>query len=388
MVVGAYFPELSGGSLQIRHLVRALGDRVACTVLTTSAVRHPELHEVDGVPVHRVYVDLSSRRSTALAAVGLGRAFVRLAGSIDLVQFNGFSRKSVLLMALARALGKPRIVKLTSVGQDDPRAIRARTRVGFAVYRGAEMFIGINPRQRELCLEAGIEPARFTFIPNGVDSARFRPATTVERSELRRALDLPPDGPLTLSVGFFSREKQPGVLFEAWRRLPRPLAGGLVFVGATQSRYHEVDPALAPTIRAAARAAGVEERLRFVERTDEIERYYRAVDAFALPSTREGMPNALLEAMASGLPCVTSRLPGVTDWFVDDGASGLLVAPGDVDALTAALTRALGDREVATALGRCARATVQARFPFDAVAGAYAEAYARLLGRAPARTVR
>ena len=46
MVVGAYFPELSGASLQIRHLVRALGDRAACTVLTTSAVRHPEPHAI------------------------------------------------------------------------------------------------------------------------------------------------------------------------------------------------------------------------------------------------------------------------------------------------------------------------------------------------------
>jgi glycosyltransferase involved in cell wall biosynthesis len=335
--------------------------------------------------VHRVFVDVRSRRSTARAGLALGRRFLRLAPAVDLVQINGFSRKTILLMVLARALRKPCVVKLTSVGQDDPPAVRAQTRAGFVVYRHAAMFVGVSPRQRDLCLAAGIAPARFTFIPNGVDGARFHPAGPGEPTVLRKELGLPLDGPLTLFVGFFSREKQPHLLFEAWRRLPAGLAGGLVFIGATRSPYHEVDPALAEDIRAAARAAGLEPRLTFVERTDEIERYYRAVDAFAMPSMREGMPNALLEAMASGLPCVASRLPGVTDWFVEDGESGLLVAPGDVAGVTAALKRALGDRDVGRALGQRARAVVCRRFGVPGVAAAYADVYARVLDNASVR---
>jgi glycosyltransferase involved in cell wall biosynthesis len=380
MVVGAYFPELSGGALQIRQLIRALGPRVRCAVLTTSAVASPGPPEVDGVLVRRVYVDVRSRRSIAGAGVRLAGAFLRMAPHVDIVQLNGYSRKSVLLMVLATAFRKRCVIKLTSVGQDDPPAIRAQGRLAFASYMRADAFVGLNPRQRELCLASGIVPERFTLIPNGVDLARFRPPVDGEREQLRATLGLPKDQPLTLFVGFFSREKQPHVLFEAWRRLPRDQAGALVFVGATGGTNYEIDPGLADEIRRAASTAGVADRLTFVERSDRIEDYYRAADVFAMPSTREGLPNALLEAMASGLPCVASRLPGVTDWFVGDGASGLLVPPGDVDALSAALTRALGDARVAAALGRAARAVVQQRFDFDAIAGAYADLYARLLG--------
>jgi len=378
LVVGAYYPELSGGAVQIRQLVRTLADRVECVVLTTSAVKESGRDEVDGVPVHRIFVDVSSRRSTARAAIGLASTFVRLASAVDLVQINGFSRKSVLLMLLAWALRKRRVVKLTSVGDDDPPAIRARGRVPFAAYRRADVFVGTNPRQRELCSMSGIPPERFVLIPNGVDCVRFRPPAPGERALVRAKLGLPAELPLTLFVGFFSREKQPHVLYEAWRRLSGERAGGLVFVGATRSRYHEVDPTLADGIRAAACDAGVDARLTFIERTDEIEEYYRAADIFALPSTREGMPNALLEAMASGLPCVASRLPGVTDWLVEDGVSGVLVTPGDAAGFASALGRLHADAAYGARLGDAARASVESRFAIEGVARMYLALYARL----------
>jgi glycosyltransferase involved in cell wall biosynthesis len=377
MVVGAYYPELSGGALQIRQLVRALGDRVDARVLTTTAMRASAPSVVDDVPVHRVYVRAGRPASMARAGVGLARTFLRLAPRIDIVQLAGFSRKSVLLMALATALRKVRVIKLTSVGDDDPPAIRARGRVAFAAYRRADMFVGVSPRQQALCAAAGFR--RFTLIPNGVDTDRFRPPEAGERERLRRELGLPAAVPLTLFVGFFSREKQPHVLYEAWRRLPAADAGGLVFIGATRAGYHEIDPALAPQIRDDARRAGVADRLYFVERSDEIEKYYRAADIFALPSLREGMPNALLEAMATGLPCVVSRLPGVTEWIVDDARSGLLVAPGEVSALSEALGSLLRDRAAASKLGETARAAVAERFGVASMARAYAELYQTLL---------
>ncbi len=380
MVVGAYAPEIRGGALQIRQLIRALGDRARCTVLAMSAVPPPS-SAVDGVPVRHVYVDVRSRRSITVATMRLATAFVALAPHVDIVQLNGYSRKSMVLMTLAAALGKPRVIKLTSVGQDDPPAIRAQGPLMLASYMRAEAFVGVNPRQRDLCLAAGVPADRFTLIPNGVDVARFRPAAPGEREQLRIALGLPKDQRLTLFVGFFSREKQPHVLFEAWRRLPRERSGVLVLVGATGGTNYEIDPRLAYEIREAARGAGVADRLVFVEQSDRIEEYYRAVDAFVMPSTREGMPNALLEAMASGLPCIASRLPGVVDWFVEDGASGLLVEPGDIEGFAGALVRVLGDVGLAASLGRAARRTMQERFDFAKAADAYAGVYARLLGR-------
>src|SRR5262249_55064082 len=152
-----------------------------------------------------------------------------------------------------------------------------------------------------------------------------------------------------LFVGFFSIDKGPHILFEAWRSLAGSAGANsrLVFIGATRSRYYEIDRDLADRIRFDAARHRVLDRIVFVEETQVIQQYYRASDVFVLPSRRESFGMALVEAMASGLPCIASRLPGVTDLIVTDGTSGLLVEPHDVPALSAALARVLTDQPFA-----------------------------------------
>jgi glycosyltransferase involved in cell wall biosynthesis len=120
------------------------------------------------------------------------------------------------------------------------------------------------------------------------------------------------------------------------------------------------------------------DRLRLVEHTASIEQYYRAADVFVLPSLREGLPNALLEAMACGLASIASRLPGVTDSVVTDGVDGLLVEPAGREALAAALGRLLGDADLRRRLGCAARQTVEARFSLPSIASRYISLYEEL----------
>jgi glycosyltransferase involved in cell wall biosynthesis len=382
MVTGAYYPELSGAGLQCRTLVGALDDRVDCAVLTTATDPALPAHDdVDGIRVRRVAVDVTSRRSRAGAGARLVAAFLRLVRSRDIVHLHGFSRKSGPLILLARALGKRVAIKLTSVGHDDPVSMQARGRFAWRCYAAADLFIAVSPRLAQLYGQTGLPPERLRLIPNGVDVERFRPAEPGERKALREALGWPPDRPVVLFVGFFSHEKQPRVLFDAWARL-REQGGrpaNLVFVGATGSRYYEVDSALAGGVRAEARRRGLDTDIVFVERTAEIERYYRAADIFAMPSSREGLPNALLEAMASGLVCVVSVLPGVTDSLVRDGVDGLLVPVGDVGALTGALGAALDDPGLAVRLGGRARRRIEDGYTISATAGRHLDAYRALI---------
>jgi len=121
MVTGAYFPELSGAGLQCRTLVKALHDRVAFRVLTTTAdTTLPADDMIDGVPVHRIFIDPAGRWSKAMGTLRFTRAFLRDAASFSIVHFHGFSQKSILLMWLARLKQKRIAIKLTSVGHDDP----------------------------------------------------------------------------------------------------------------------------------------------------------------------------------------------------------------------------------------------------------------------------
>lgn len=107
-----------------------------------------------------------------------------------------------------------------------------------------------------------------------------------------------------------------------------------------------------------------------VGETEDVIRYLAAADAYVLPSLSEGMPNALMEAMATGLPCVATRVGGVTD-IMSDNVEGLLVEPGAPGPLAAALAEILDDRQVAERLGRAARARMERDFSVERSVKAY-----------------
>lgn len=382
MVVGAYYPELCGAGLQCHALVGRLRDRIDFTVLTTTADRSLPVDDVqDGVPVHRVYVDPASWRSKMIGAVRLTAAYLRARRRFSIVHLHGFSQKSILLVWLALAGRKKIAIKMTSVGDDDPVSIQRRGPLTYWSYRKAEVFFAISPRFLDLYTTAGLPRNRFRLIPNGVNLDRFRPAAEGEREALRRELSIPSGSPVVLFVGFFSREKRPDLLFEAWATLAASPASDavLVLVGATRSSYYEIDEGLADGIRRRADKLGLTGRMSFVETTHEIERFHRAADVFVLPSVREGLPNALLEAMASGAACIATRIDGVTDRIIEDGQNGLLVPPDDVKALVHALRQVIDDPAFGACLGGEARRTIEARYSLDQIANEYFDAYRRLL---------
>jgi glycosyltransferase involved in cell wall biosynthesis len=382
MVTGAYFPEMSGAGLQCRELVRQLHDTVQFTVLTTTTdPALPAIDERDGVVVHRVFVDPASAWSKLTAAWRMTRVMLAERRRFSIVHLHGFSQKSMLLIALGIVTGKRIGIKLTSVGHDDPESMRARGRLAYWCYSRARVFFGVSPRFQLLYEASGLPRDRFRLIPNGVDLDRFRPATPGERRALRAQAGLPADGPLILFVGFFSREKCPDVLFDAWSRLAAHGDGAsiLVFVGATRSDYYEVDERLAGDIREQARRLGLEQRLHFVEATRAIEQYHRAADIFVLPSVREGLPNALLEAMACGAGCIATRLAGVTDTLIADNESGRLVPPRDVPALEAALAALLAAPDRARAEGAAARRRIECDFSLARMARSYLAVYRELV---------
>lgn len=381
MVTGAYHPETSGASLQCRQLIAHLSGRVDFVVLTTTTNRSLPVREaVDGVDVWRLPVDPQSAMSKARAMLDLTRAMSALRSSIDIVHLHGFSQKTMAVVALACLFGKPIVIKLTSAGHDDAESMRARGAVAFAFYRRADRFIGVGPRFLDAHRAAGLDESRFRLVPNGVDLARFRPATAPEQAALRVALGLPIDARIVLFVGFFSPEKRPDALYRAWA----PLAEAdpsliLVLIGPTASAYYEIDHDMAGRIRMDARRRGLEPRVVFVERTASVEDYYRAADVFALPTLREGMPNVLLEAMASGVPPIITRLPGVTDWIVEPG-TGTLVMPDDERELRHALAAYLTDETMRQTTGHAARASMAARFPAAQTADLTAAIYDELIG--------
>lgn len=380
MVTGVYYPDISGASLQCRALIAAFGDRARCRVLTTTnTATLLSQTAVDGVPVDRVRVDLTRPWTKMTAALAMALVFLREARRVQLLHLHGFSQKSALLMLLARATGTPVVVKMSSLGHDDPVSLARRHPWLYRLYARADRLISIGPAFASRFHDAGLSPGRLASIPNGVDLARFAPATVQQRLAARRDLGLPPDTPAILCVAFFSAEKQQEALFEAWVD-SRATSGDslLVFAGA-RGGHAEADPSIADRIAARAHALGLDAHVFFIDQRLDVERVYQAADVFVLPSTREGAPNAVIEAMASGLPCIVSHLPGVTDALIDDRRDGILVDAGDRRALAEAIAAVVCDRTLAARLGSSARETAARRFGIDRVANDYLTMYRTLL---------
>ena len=378
MVTGAYYPEISSGGVQCQNIARELKGRADVHILTTAVDRslRPD-DEVDGVPVTRVYVNVRSALSRAGAALRMLFSGLRLISQTDVVHLHGCSTKNVPITMLAKVFRKPIVLTLHTAGYDEPNGVEQQGSLAFWAFVSADRYTSVSPSLIDAYLAAGLPADRIELLPNGIDTVRFSPPP--EREALRRELRLPLDRPVVVFVGFFSEDKQPQVLFDAWLRLhERGIDWTLLLVGDTDSGYFEVEASLARDMRTRAAAAGLDDRLVMTGRVLDVERYLQAANVFALPSRREGLPLALLEAMSCGLACVASLLPGSTDTIVADGDNGVLVPPGDAAALADAIGALLDDGQRAARLGQAARATIERRFSSADVAARWLRGYQSL----------
>ncbi len=381
MVTGAYFPELSGGGLQARAIVRALAGRARFTVLTTSIDPSlPARTSEEGVPIYRIYVDARSAWSRARVTVRFMAALLALRHQVDVVNLHGFSKKAVIVALFCRLFRKSYVLTLQTGGHDEPANARMQGRLAAWAYGAADRYLSVSPGLSDAYRAAALPPDRLRQVCNAVDVDRFRPPRPGERDAIRDHLGLPRDRCLILFVGFFGRDKRPDWLFDAWAALPAPARSrsGLIFVGRTDPAHGEVDGNLARSIRASAAQQGVEGSIWFVESTLEIDQYFRACDIYVLPSIREGMPIALLEAMATGLASVATSIAGSTDVLLEHRRTGWLVPADNASALTTALQTLIGDDEERRRCGRLARELIVSKYAIHATAPLWLAEYRAL----------
>lgn len=201
-------------------------------------------------------------------------------------------------------------------------------------------------------------------IPNGVDATAFHPATeaTARRGPVR-----------LLFVGRVVYQKGLDVLLRALAALPHDLDYELEIIGDGDAR---------PALTLEAAQLGLAPRLTFAgwcERAHIAERY-RAADLFVFPSRDEGMPNVVLEAMASGLPIVATAIAG-SEELVREGENGHLVPTEDHTALSAALARLIRGAESRRAMGRASRERVEREYTWTRVAACYLDLLREKCGR-------
>ena len=271
-------------------------------------------------------------------------------------------------VAAARLLAgcpAPLIFSFHGLRDAGPMPLRRKLAARALAAATTKLFTVSEASRRFLAEEVHLPEGRIDVIPNGVDTRRFSPGA------LRAAGGTPRIG----TVGSLTPVKNQALLVRASAELAR--AGVKVQVDIAG------DGPDGQALRDLAASLGAADRVRLLGHVADVPGFLGGLDVFVLPSDSEAHPNALLEAMACGLPCVATRVGGVPE-VLDEGGAGVLVDPGDLAALAAALAGLLADPPRRVRLGRAARERVCRLYSLDRMVEAYARLYEGLSVR-PAR---
>ena len=203
--------------------------------------------------------------------------------------------------------------------------------------------------RRQLIRDLDLPESHVTSVPTGIDLAHY---ALRDKAAARRALGLPEAGFFTGIIATLRSWKGHRYLLDAWAALP---AGSdrLLVVGDGPGRDN---------LRRQAADLGITLRVVMPGNQDDVAPWLAALDVFALPSyANEGVPQAIMQAMAMGLPVVSTPVGSIPE-IVVDGETGLLVPPRDTEALRAALARLAGDPALCRRFGETAVARAGKRF--------------------------
>jgi glycosyltransferase involved in cell wall biosynthesis len=349
--------HFAGSGLRVSYLVYHPHDFFAPRLAGSSArvVRIPKRARLDpGFPL-RIAAWLAAERPDVLHAFLLAPSFWSL----------------LAVRRLARGRRPAFVVgeRNTKVGE----GLTERALQRF-VYRRADAVTANSAlAARLLCERLGVPEERIHYLPNGIDLAAWDRA----RSE-PCPLALAPGRFQVGVIGRLEPQKGQRLVLEALSLLaPERRARLAVWLVGGETR----GGAYPAELRAEIARRGLGDVVRIEPPVAAVAALFARLDALVLPSQREGFPNVLLEAMASGLPCIATRVGDVPQ-MISDGESGRVVPPGDAAALARALEELLeAEPEARAALGRRARAEVEKRWQLPAVAEQHLALYRELAAR-------
>ncbi|MEO5656958.1 MAG: glycosyltransferase [Nitrospiria bacterium] len=282
---------------------------------------------------------------------GIVRQLVRLmrAKKIDIVHTHVYN-PGVYGRIAAKLAGVPGVIATTHNVYHRRKWKRRFINRVLAHYTDRQIVVSEAVKQ-DLIRYDWVRPESIDVMPTGIDLAPFQRA--VDPSTVRDELGLPRDAYVLGTVGRLEPQKGHIHLIRALDRVVKTNARAfLVLVG---------DGSLAKPLQEEAARLGVGERVVFTGARRDVAYLLRAMDLFVFPSLWEGQGLALVEAMASGLPVVASRIGGVSE-VVSDGCSGQLVPPGSPEALADALLAVMASPSRAREMGAAGRARTEAVF--------------------------
>jgi glycosyltransferase involved in cell wall biosynthesis len=357
MLIQAYYPRLGGAERQLASLAPLLKERgIEIRIFTRRydpALSPFEM--INDVPVYRLPVP-GPKPLAALSFSFNAMPMLRNFKPHVIHAHELLSPATTAIMA-KRLFGTPVVAKVLRGGELGDLAKLKRRAFGFrrieSIKRGIDSFIVISTEIDNELAEIGVPPEKRIFIPNGVDLNRFAPLSLDERAGLRRSLNLPDDLIVVFS-GRLDPEKRVNHLIEMWGEIVKRHPAATLLILGTGTEEQRLKRMAGPNVR-------------FEGNVKDVAPYLRASDIFVLPSSTEGLSNALLEAMASGLASIATSVGGATD-VIENGKNGILIQPDNPQALMSALLTLLSDSAMREQFSLGGRDAIRQTYSLPAIA--------------------
>lgn len=375
MLVNEYSPlRVGGAELQAERLSGFLaGNGWRVSVITRGYPGLIRFERKDGVDILRVPAVGPSKFKTISFVLGTLWRLWRSQDTYDVLHAHLAFGPALAAVIAARLLQKSSMVKLGNSGafgdiETSKRTVRGRFRLAM-VRKWADVVIALDDQMETEAVSAGFDAKQIRRMVNGIDASSFLSSSEVR--DTRESFGLS-GKTVVLYIGRLSAQKSLPTLIHAIERASRSCSTlHLMLVGDGPEREN---------LEALASDLNVSNRITFAGLQSDVRAYLSAADIFALPSLSEGISNALLEAMASGLACVASSVGGTAE-VLDHGKCGVLLTGNDLDRWTEALLDLAMNEKKRQQLGCAARTRITEVYDFAVVGKKYISLYEELIAK-------
>ena len=383
MLTTRFPPDYGGGARLALKLSQKLMERgVSVTVFSGHKKQETLCETLQGIPITRIPLPDTDWRSLISFYARLMGALWKARGSFDVLHAHAIHHHAYAGFLIGKILEKPTLAKISLLGHDDPASIRKRRlgRIQTILLRQATTLVAVSQEISRAATATGWPSARLVPIPNGVDTDHFQPPTPESKESARRKLCLADADFVGVFVGGVMFRKGLHTLFKAWLKVKRIWPHAiLLIVGPCDKRSHwGIDESYVEELRHTLETEDAIGSVRFVGQVEDPKLALQASDLFLLPSHSEGMPNALLEAMACGLPFVATRL-GVIEELASDKQRCYLIPIDDDLQLADSIMKLAAQRELRQILGEQARRKVETHYSLNAISDRYVSLYQSLV---------
>jgi glycosyltransferase involved in cell wall biosynthesis len=333
----------------------------------------PASEVMEGVQVRRLWCVFRKRWHTMTSLVAFTLYLLVHGRRYHVWHVHQYGEQAVLAATMGRILRRPVLLKLTSTGPQGIRATMSATWMSrlkkFALCK-VRAVIATTQEVKVEAIAFGFPEGAVHIVGNGVDMSRFQPCSEEDRRRMCATLGIAANG-MVLFVGRLSEEKNPHGLLDAWRMANPKMPRGwkLVLVG---------DGPMRGQLASCVNSEAFSESTIIAGYQSNVEEWISAADIFVMSSTHEGLSNSMLEAMAAGLPVVSTQVSGSIEILRESGA-GIVVDVGRMDHLADAVVRLASSAALRIQMGQAARAVVERRYSIAQVAVQHECLYKSLL---------